>query len=416
MIDTPPPTVSGSLHIGHVFSYSQADTIARFQRMRGMNVFFTVGFDDNGLPTERLVEKTMGVRAADMKREEFVALCFETVKHFEDEFRQLFERAAFSYDWTQVYQTISPLAWKISQMSLLDLYEKGHLERKPQPTLWDPADRTAQAQAEVVEKEMQGVMYRLPFERWKVGRRCRNRNHKRPELLAACVALMIHPEDPRAGELVGKTVYSPLFQVPVQIVADEKVDPEKGSGVVMCCTFGDLTDIEWWKTHNSAACAISSARTAASLASIVSAAKAGQRAMLTAAKAAAEKITGLNVRKAREAMVAALREADLIRGEVAVTQMVPSADRSGAPLEILVSSQWNVKLLDKKQELIRLARADGMAPRLYGGAFRILGGKPEMGLGHFAPAFLWRTVAILVFQTRWRRGQAYWSPILRTCR
>ena len=177
VIDTPPPTVSGSLHIGHVFSYSQADTIARFQRMRGMNVFFTVGFDDNGLPTERLVEKTMGVRAADMKREEFVALCFETVKHFEDEFRQLFERAAFSYDWSQVYQTISPLAWKISQMSLLDLYEKGHLERKPQPTLWDPADRTAQAQAEVVEKETQGVMYTLPFflETGEAGERSRPR-------------------------------------------------------------------------------------------------------------------------------------------------------------------------------------------------------------------------------------------------
>jgi valyl-tRNA synthetase len=354
VIDTPPPTVSGSLHIGHVFSYSQADTIARFQRMRGMNVFFTVGFDDNGLPTERLVEKTMGVRAADMKREEFVALCFETVKHFEDEFRQLFERAAFSYDWSQVYQTISPLAWKISQMSLLDLYEKGHLERKPQPTLWDPADRTAQAQAEVVEKEMQGVMYTLPFvlesgEAVEIAT-------TRPELLAACAALMIHPEDPRAASLVGKTVYSPLFQVPVQIVADEKVDPEKGSGIVMCCTFGDLTDIEWWKTHK-----LPLRDIVGKDGRIFGLDRIGGEAWptrdVTSAQAAAEKITGLNVRKAREAMVTALREAGLIRGEVAVTQMVPSADRSGAPLEILVSAQWTVKLLDKKQELIQLARA-----------------------------------------------------------
>ena len=167
---------------------------------------------------------------------------------------------------------------------------------------------------------------------------------------------MIHPEDPRAATLVGKTVYSPLFEVPVKIVADEKVDPEKGSGIVMCCTFGDLTDIEWWKTHN------------LPLRDIVG--KDGRIFGLdrigsidwpsrdpASAKAASEKITGLNVRKAREAMVAALRDADLIKGEVPVVQMVPCADRSGAPLEILVSAQWVVKLLDKKQDLIRLARA-----------------------------------------------------------
>ncbi len=353
VIDTPPPTVSGALHIGHVFSYSQADTIARFQRMNGMNVFFTVGFDDNGLPTERLVEKVKGVRASDMKREEFVALCMETVGSFANEFRSLFERAGYSYDWSQVYHTISPLAWKISQMSLLDLYEKGHLERKPQPTLWDPADRTAQAQAEVVEKESQGVMYRLPFVFEGEGQV--EIATTRPELLAACVALLIHPEDARASDLVGKTAYSPLFQVPVPIIADDKVDPEKGSGIVMCCTFGDLTDIEWWKTHN------------LPLRDIVG--KDGRIHGLDriggagwptrdpgSAAAMAEKITGLNVRKAREAMVAALRDAGLVLGETQVMQMVPCADRSGAPLEILVSAQWTVKLLDKKAELIARAR------------------------------------------------------------
>ena len=353
VIDTPPPTVSGALHIGHVFSYSQTDTIARYQRMSGLNVFYPIGFDDNGLPTERLVEKVKGVRAADMKREDFVALCQETIKGFEDEFRILFERIALSVDWTQAYQTISPLAWKISQMSLLDLFEKGHLERTPQPTLWDPADRTAQAQAEVVEKEVQGTMYRLPFVFEGEGQV--EIATTRPELLAACVALLIHPEDPRSGELVGRTVYSPLFGVPVPIIADEKVDPEKGSGVVMCCTFGDLTDIEWWKTHK------------LPLRDIVG--KDGRIygldrmggadwpvRDLAAAEMAADTITGLNVRKAREAMIGQLRDAGLVLGEQTVTQMVPCADRSGAPLEILVSAQWTVKLLDKKSELIARAR------------------------------------------------------------
>ena len=248
VIDTPPPTVSGFLHIGHVFSYTQTDFIARFQRMRGMNVFYPMGFDDNGLPTERLVEKLKNVRAINMAREAFVALCHEVVEDSENEFRSLFKRIALSIDWTTEYQTISPLAWKISQLSLLDLFEKDQLERKPQPTLWDPADRTALAQAEVVEKEVQGVMYTLLFSR-DDGSTVEIAS-TRPELLAACVALLCHPDDPRAGELVGTTVYSPLFGVPVPIVADEKVDPAKGTGVVMCCTFGDLTDIEWWREHN----------------------------------------------------------------------------------------------------------------------------------------------------------------------
>jgi valyl-tRNA synthetase len=348
VIDTPPPTVSGALHMGHLMSYSQTDMLARFQRMAGMNVFYPMGFDDNGLPTERLVEKIKQVRPADMSREAFVALCQDTIPAYVEQYRALFRRLALSIDWSQEYRTIDPSSWRISQMSLLDLYHKGHLERRPQPTLWDPADRTALAQADIVEKEVQGVMYRLPF------------THEggdveiattRPELLAACVALMCHPSDARMAGLLGKTVTTPLFGVPVPVIADEKVDPEKGTGLVMCCTFGDLTDIEWWRTHN-----LPLRDIVGKDGRIFGLDRIGRADWpsldIETARKTAEAITGLNVRKAREAMVNLLREAGLVRGETPVTQMVPSAERSGAPLEILVSAQWVVKLLDKKAELI----------------------------------------------------------------
>ena len=359
VIDTPPPNVSGDLHMGHVFSYSQADMLARFQRMRGMNVFYPMGFDDNGLPTERLVEKTKNVRASDMTREEFVALCHEVVPHFSENFRALFRRLALSVDWSLEYRTISPSAWKISQLSLLDLFTKGDLERKPQPTLWDPLDRTALAQAEVVEKENQGVMYTLPFER-EDGKAIEIAS-TRPELLPACVALLCHPDHPDAASLIGQTVYSPLFGVPVPVIADEKVDPEKGTGVVMCCTFGDLTDIEWWRTYGLPLRDIVGKDGRIFGLDRIGGADWPSRD-LPMAREAASRMEGLNVRKAKVAIVEHLREHGLIRAEQPVTQMLPAAERSGAPLEILVTSQWFVKLLDKKDELIAKGKEISWTP------------------------------------------------------
>ncbi len=355
VIDTPPPNVSGALHMGHVMSYAQADMLARFQRMAGMNVFYPMGFDDNGLPTERLVEKTKNVKAADLSREAFVALCQEVVPAFSDEFRTLFRRLGLSVDWSQEYRTISPEAWKISQMSLLDLYEKGHLRRQPQPTLWDPADRTALAQAEIVEKETQGVMYRLPFARAD-GAGSVEIATTRPELLGACVALLCHPSDPRTAELAGRMVHSPLFGVPVPIIADETVDPDKGTGVVMCCTFGDLKDIDWWRTYKLPLRDIVGKDGRVQGLDRIGTADWPSRD-IALARTTAEAITGLNVRKARQAIVDLLREAGLVLGETQVMQMVPSAERSGAPLEIFVSSQWVVSLLDKKDRLIAKGRA-----------------------------------------------------------
>jgi valyl-tRNA synthetase len=247
VIDTPPPTVSGALHVGHVYSYTQADIIARYFRMSGRNVLYPIGWDDNGLPTERLVEKVKKVRGGSMSRADFVALCKDVIPAYEDQFRELFSRLGLSVDWSREYQTISDDSRKVSQASFVDLYRKGLVERRLEPTLWDPADRTALAQAEVDETERQGTLYTIPFSLQ--GGEDVSIATTRPELLAGCVALMVHPDHPQAHLLAGQQAISPLYHVPVPILLDEAVDPSKGTGIVMCCTFGDVTDIHWWRTH-----------------------------------------------------------------------------------------------------------------------------------------------------------------------
>jgi valyl-tRNA synthetase len=201
VIDTPPPTVSGTLHVGHVYSYTQADIIARYFRMSGHNVLYPIGWDDNGLPTERLVEKIKKVRGGDMQRDAFVALCREVIPEYEDQFRELFSRLALSVDWRE-YHTISNESRTVSQLSFLDLYRKGLVERRLEPTLWDPADRTAIAQAEVDEIERQGMLNYIPFAVEGGGEAMVATT--RPELLGACAALIIHPQHSRASELLGR--------------------------------------------------------------------------------------------------------------------------------------------------------------------------------------------------------------------
>jgi valyl-tRNA synthetase len=353
VIDTPPPTVSGVLHIGHVYSYTQTDLIARFQRMNGKNVFYPIGFDDNGLPTERLVEKRRNIRATDMSREEFIRICHEEVQEAEQDFRNLFREIGLSVDWKLEYQTISPHSRRISQLSVLDLFEKNHLYRQMQPTLWDPVDRTAIAQAEVVEKESKGTMWQVAFDLALGGQL--EIATTRPELLAACVALMIHPDHPRAKELVGQTVVTPLFRVEVPVVADERVDPEKGTGMVMCCTFGDQTDIEWWREHKLPLRVILTKEgRIGDLSAIGSEEWPSQDA--ASAKAAADQLTGLKVNAAKEKMVELLTADGRIVGATPVDRMIPAAERSGAPLEILVTPQWFVRVLDKKEALIEKGR------------------------------------------------------------
>jgi len=327
VIDTPPPTVSGVLHMGHVFSYTQADFVARFMRMSGKDVFYPMGFDDNGLPTERLVEKIIdkkaGVFEAENGHGSFVKKCREVVFEAEKEFEILFNSIALSVDWEQKYQTISPESQKISQASFVDLYRKNLVEKKFEPVFWDISDRTALAQADLIDKEVEGVMNEIEFS-------IEGSDEKiiimttRPELLPACVAVMVHPEDERYKKFHKQSAITPLFGVKVEIIADDLVQLDKGTGAVMCCTFGDETDIRWWKKHN------------LPLKIIIQ--KDGR-------------IEGISIKQFKEKVIEDLKAKNLLLKQETIKRAVKCAERSGVPIEILVAPQWFIKILDKKELL-----------------------------------------------------------------
>jgi valyl-tRNA synthetase len=333
IIDTPPPTVSGLLHMGHIFSYTQTDFIARFQRMFGKNVFYPIGFDDNGLPTERLVEKVKGVRAGQMERAEFIKLCQEVVTESEEEFRMLFRSVALSFDWSQEYQTISERSRALSQLSFIDLYNKNLIERRHAPTFWDPADRTAIAQAEIEDKEKNGVMNEIIFTT-EDGENITIAT-TRPELIPACVAVFYHPEDERYLHLQGKSAITPIFNAKVSILADSSVEMEKGTGLVMCCTFGDQKDVEWWRSYK------------LPLKECVD---------LTGRLKNAGYLDGITVNEARKKIIEDLKEKQILVKQTEIVQAVKCAERSGAALELVSTPQWYIKTLDHKDKLLEQAR------------------------------------------------------------
>ncbi len=353
VIDTPPPTVSGTLHVGHVYSYTQADIMARYFRMSGRNVLYPIGWDDNGLPTERLVEKVKKVRGGTMPRGEFIDLCREVIPEYHEQYRNLFGRLALSVDWSREYQTISDESRAISQLSFVDLFRKGLIERRLEPVIWDPADRTAIAQAEMDEIEREGLLNYIPFH-LEDGTPVEIAT-TRPELIGGCAALMIHPDHPRAGELVGKQAISPLYGVPVDIIADDTVDPEKGTGIVMCCTFGDVTDIQWWKTHSLALRIVIDEG-----GRMIEAPGIGGDGWPTvdpeSCAAIMERMNGLKVAKAREEMLEALKEQGLVLKQDKTNQIIPVAERSKAPLEIIVTPQWFIRTLDFREEILAKGR------------------------------------------------------------
>ncbi|RYY00359.1 valine--tRNA ligase, partial [bacterium] len=328
------PTVSGRIHIGHIFSYTQAEVIARFKRMQGYNVFYPFGFDDNGLPTERLVEKEIGKKAADMPRNEFIEACMTTSEKYREEFKNLWKSIGISADWDLEYATISPYVRKMSQKSFLELQKKGLIVKKTAPALWDIEVQTSIAQAEIDDKEMDSFFHDLKFtlengEPLVIAT-------TRPELLPACVAVFVNPDDERFKSIVGQKATTPLG-VEVTIMTDAKVAVDKGSGAVMCCTYGDETDLYWVKTYNLPEKIII-----------------GPDGKIK--DCMVEEMNGLYVSKARVLMVEKLKEMGALLNSKHIMHTVKVYERTGRPIEIIPVSQWFIKTLDIKDKL--LANAD----------------------------------------------------------
>ncbi len=345
-IDTPPPTVSGELHIGHCYSYTQTDVIARFQRMRGKRVFYPMGFDDNGLPTERFVERTIQRKATEMEREEFLTHCRELIRQTEDRFEALWRRLSLSVDWRYRYSTISSQAQRTSQASFIQLYQDGRAYTQVAPTLWCPECQTAIAQAEVDDMLLPTLFATLAF-------RAQDGSvlpiaTTRPELLPACVAIFVHPNDARYIHLIGSTasIESTLFsqkdRITVPILADELVDPAKGSGAVMCCTFGDSTDVLWWRKH-----------------SLPLLAAIGRDGRMTAL---AGDCAGLSVIAARKRILAWLAEKGLLLHQETIEHTVGAHERCGTPVEYLHTRQWFIRILDQKERFLEAGRRISWQP------------------------------------------------------
>lgn len=333
-IDTPPPTVSGNLHLGHVFSYSHADFIARFWRMNGYRVFYPMGYDDNGLPTERLVETLLNIRAAQAGRPAFIEKCLQMAEEIEKDYQALFQRLGLSVDWRYTYRTIDEASRRTSQFSFLELFHKGLAYRRKAPAIWCPECKTAIAQADLSDLERVSKFYTLSFHlEQEAGRETvLPVATTRPELLGACVAVFVHPQDSRFNRLVGQTARVPLFGQSVPVIEDHHVDPEKETGAVMCCTFGDATDVLWWKTYQLP---------------LVEAI--GRDGNLTAT---AGDYYGLPIQQARDEITTELGKRGLVTAKDTKIQTVRVHERCDTPIEYIVTRQWFIRVLEHKDELL----------------------------------------------------------------
>jgi valyl-tRNA synthetase len=330
VVDTPPPTVSGKMHIGHSFSYTQQDIIVRFQRMIGKSVFYPFGTDDNGLATDRLVERINNVKSSKMKRKEYVKLCLETLKKIRPDFVYDWKRLGISCDFGIFYSTINDHCQRISQRSFLDLLKAGREYRMESPTMWCPKCETAIAQVELDDKDLSSTFNDIIF---KVdGMKDLIIATTRPELLPSCGAVFVHPDDKRWKDYVGKKAKVPLFDYEVPILTDHRADPEKGTGVVMCCTFGDQTDIEWFKAHK--------------LPMRISITKDGKMTEL------AGKYRGMGLLEARKAIISELKTAGLLVSQKPIQHTVNVHERCGTEVEILHSKQWYIRYLDLKDKFL----------------------------------------------------------------
>jgi valyl-tRNA synthetase len=379
-IDTPPPTVSGSLHVGHVFSYTHTDVVARFQRMRGKAVFYPMGWDDNGLPTERRVQNYFGVRCdpslpfdpsfappekpgkqpIPVSRPNFVDLCARLTAEDEKAFERLWRHLGLSVDWSMTYATIGRRAQRLSQLSFLRLVGRGLAYQLEAPTLWDVDFRTAVAQAELEDREQPGAYHRIRFARPESAQFVEI-DTTRPELIPACVALVAHPDDPRYQSLFGSEVVTPLFGVRVPLRAHALADPEKGTGVAMICTFGDITDVVWWRELGLPVRAVIQAN---GTFKPVTWGEAGWSATDPArAQQMYDQLAGLSATKARVRTVELLRESGDLLGEPRpITHAVKFYEKGDRPLEIITSRQWFIKTMDAREALLARGRELGWHP------------------------------------------------------
>ena len=333
-VDTPPPTVSGKMHLGHSFSYTQQDFVVRFQRMLGKNIFYPFGVDDNGLATERMIEKMKNVKGQFMQRQEFVKLCYKTAEEIRNDFVYDWKRIGVSADFNIFYSTINIHSQKISQRSFIEIYKIGRIYRKKDQFIWCPECQTAIAQVEMKDNERESKLVYMKFDT--------SLNAQitiattRPELLPACVAIYIHPEDKRYKKFIGAKAKIPFSNREVAITANNDVDMNFGSGVVYHCTFGDMDDVKWMEEFNIEPIEILNKDGTLNE-------KAGS-------------FKGLHVKKAREAVIKALQEENSIDKLEQIKHVVNVHERCETDIEILTTEQWFIKYLDLKDEFIKYGR------------------------------------------------------------
>ncbi len=327
-VDPPPPTISGKLHTGHLFGLSQHDFMIRYKRMRGYNVFYPVGLDNNGLPTEILVEKEHNVVAEKLGREKFIELVEKTKEKYEEEYKRVFNSLALSVDWSLLYTTMGNDARIASQFSFIELYTMGRAYRKETPTLWCPKDRTTVSQMELEDKTEKTKFVYIKFDKdVEIAT-------TRPELLPAIVAIFVNPKDKKHAKFAGKKVKVPLFGNEIKILSDQRVDPEKGTGMVMCCTFGDQTDIEWYKAYNLDL----------------------RIAIDDSGRMTVEGYKGMKPKEARQKIIEELRKGGFVIKEQEIDHDIKIHERCKSEIEFIVKEQWYIKYLDLKDELLRLGR------------------------------------------------------------